>query len=103
MCSSDLGYATVLPRPVRIMIAGDPELEAIPLPLTGDPPAVGIILPKSGPISPLAEAFFDIATSQTSLRKLKSLLESTVSAPRPESSTPARQRSRTMIKRRSGR
>jgi len=75
------GWATVLPRPVRVMIAGDPELEAIPLPMTGDPPSVGIVLPKTTPRSPLAEAFFDIATSGQLLRTLQNLLGSNPSPP----------------------
>lgn len=68
-------WATVLPKPVRIMIAGDAELEAIPLPRTGTPPSVGIALPKREPRSPAAETFFDIATSRESLRSLQALLD----------------------------
>jgi hypothetical protein len=67
-------WASVLPRPVRIMIADDHELEAIPLPKTGDPPSVGIVLPKMEPRSPQAEAFFEIATSSESLKTLARLL-----------------------------
>jgi DNA-binding transcriptional LysR family regulator len=63
-------WASVLPRPVRIMIADDNELEAIPLPKTGDPPSVGIVLPRTEPRSPQAEAFFEIATSNDSLKSL---------------------------------
>ena len=67
-------WASVLPRPVRIMIADDNELEAIPLPKTGDPPLVGIVLPRTEPRSPQAEAFFEIATSNESLKSLAKLL-----------------------------
>lgn len=67
-------WASVLPRPVRMMIADDDELEAIPLPKTGDPPSVGIVLPKMEPRSPQAEAFFEIATSGESLKTLATLL-----------------------------
>lgn len=67
-------WASVLPRPVRIMIADDDELEAIPLPKTGDPPSVGIVVPKMEPRSPQAEAFFEIATSSESLKTLARLL-----------------------------
>jgi DNA-binding transcriptional LysR family regulator len=67
-------WASVLPRPVRIMIADDDVLEAIPLPRTGDPPSVGIVLPRMEPRSPQAEAFFEIATSNESLKTLKDSL-----------------------------
>ncbi len=69
-------WASVLPRPVRIMIAEDDVLEAIPLPKTGDPPSVGIVLPRMEPRSPQAEAFFEIATSSESLKTLTELLRS---------------------------
>ena len=69
-------WASVLPRPVRIMIAEDKELEAIPLPKTGAPPSVGIVLPHLEPRSQEAEAFFEIATSSESLNHLAKLLHS---------------------------
>jgi len=69
-------WATVLPRPVRIMIAEDPQLEAIPLPPTGTPPSVGIVLPRLEPKSQPAEAFFEIARSGESLKMLAKLLGS---------------------------
>lgn len=91
-------WATVLPRPVRIMIAGDPDMEAIPLPETGDPQSVGIVLPKAEPRSPLAEAFFDIATSKESLRKLEELLKAPTAAPPPAVSARRKSRGGTMPK-----
>ena len=38
-------WASVLPRPVRIMAAADKQLEAIPLPKSGTPPSIGIAVP----------------------------------------------------------
>jgi DNA-binding transcriptional LysR family regulator len=67
-------WASVLPRPVRIMISGDNEMEAIPLPSTGKPVSVAIAIPNREPVSPMAEAFFHIATSNEALRQLHALL-----------------------------
>jgi len=67
-------WASVLPRPVRIMIAGDKELEAIPLPKSGTPPSIGIAIPRREAASPLAHVFFEIATSQHVLRQLHDFL-----------------------------
>jgi DNA-binding transcriptional LysR family regulator len=67
-------WASVLPRPVRIMISGDDDLEAIPLPITGKPISVAVAIPLREPVSPLAEAFFNVATSDQALRKLHTLL-----------------------------
>lgn len=64
-------WASVLPRPVRIMVSGDPELEAIPLPNIGKATPVGIAVAKREPASPLAEAFFEL----TSLREISSSLQ----------------------------
>jgi len=69
-------WASVLPRPVRIMISEDPQLEAIPLPPTGTPSTVGIVLPRAEPKSQPAEAFFEIARSSESLKMLAKLLAS---------------------------
>jgi DNA-binding transcriptional LysR family regulator len=67
-------WASVLPRLVKIMIAGDKELEAIPLPKSGTPPSIGIAIPRRDPASPLAQAFFEIATSKDVLRQLHDFL-----------------------------
>lgn len=67
-------WASVLPRPVRIMASDDPELEAIPLPNIGKPSSVAIAISKRGPVSPLAEAFFEIATSSETSSKLRAVL-----------------------------
>ena len=56
-------WASVLPRPVRIMASDDTTLEAIPLPNIGEAASVGIAISKRRPVSPLAEAFFELATS----------------------------------------
>ncbi len=56
-------WASVLPRPVRIMVAGDRELETIPLPNIGKTTAVGVAISKRKPVSALAEAFFELAKS----------------------------------------
>ncbi len=73
-------WASVLPRPVRIMIADDHELEAIRLPPTGTQPTVGIALPRVEPRSKLAESFFEIATSRQILNTIQGLLRSTEDA-----------------------
>jgi len=67
-------WASVLPRPVRIMAADDAELEAIPLPNIGKPSSVAIAISKRKPVSPLAEAFFEIATSSETSSKLRAVL-----------------------------
>jgi DNA-binding transcriptional LysR family regulator len=68
-------WASVLPRPVRVMIAGDRELEAIRLEPTGAQPTVGIVLPRSEPRSRAADAFFEIAASLESLKIMETLLQ----------------------------
>jgi DNA-binding transcriptional LysR family regulator len=67
-------WASVLPRPVRSMVADDQELEAIPLPKSGTPPSIGIAVPRREPASPLALAFFEIATSEKVLTQLRDVL-----------------------------
>ena len=67
-------WASVLPRPVRIMAAADKQLEAIPLPKSGTPPSIGIAVPRREPASPLAQAFFEIATSEDVLGRLQKVL-----------------------------
>ena len=67
-------WATVLPRPVRAMIAHDKELEAIPLPKIGKPASIGIAIPHHDRSSRLAQAFFEIATSSDVLEELRGLL-----------------------------
>jgi len=67
-------WASVLPRPVRIMVAADNQLEAIPLPKSGTPPSIGIAVPRREPASPLAQAFFEIATSDDVLGRLQKVL-----------------------------
>jgi DNA-binding transcriptional LysR family regulator len=67
-------WASVLPRPVRIMVAADKELEAIPLPKSGTAPSIGIAVPRREPASPLAQAFFEIATSEDVLGRLRDVL-----------------------------
>ena len=67
-------WASVLPRPVRIMAADDRELEAIPLPNIGKPGSVAIAVSKRKPVSPLAEAFFEIATSGKTASRLRAVL-----------------------------
>jgi DNA-binding transcriptional LysR family regulator len=78
-------WASVLPRPVRVMIAGDRELEAIRLEPTGAQPTVGIVLPRSEPRSRAADAFFKIAASMESLKIMETLLQAEVE---PVSSAP---------------
>jgi len=67
-------WASVLPRPVRIMVSGDRELETIPLPLVGTPPTIGIVAPVRSPNSALVETFYEIATAPETLRKLQEFL-----------------------------
>lgn len=68
-------WASVLPRPVRIMVSDDPELESISLPNIGKAAPVAIAVPKREPAFPPAEAFFELATSQETSTKLRALLE----------------------------
>jgi DNA-binding transcriptional LysR family regulator len=67
-------WASVLPRPVRIMAADDPKLEAIPLPNIGKASSVGIAIAKREPVSPLAAAFFDLARSGETSAQLRATL-----------------------------
>lgn len=67
-------WASVLPRPVRIMVCGDPELEVIPLPNIGKASSVALAISKREPASPLAEAFFALAASRDTSSRLRSLL-----------------------------
>jgi DNA-binding transcriptional LysR family regulator len=68
-------WASVLPRPVRIMVADDPDLKAIPLPNIGKPVSVGIAIARREPISPVAEAFFELATANDTAARLRRALE----------------------------
>jgi DNA-binding transcriptional LysR family regulator len=68
-------WASVLPRPVRIMVSGDMELEAIPLPNIGKPTSIGIVISKREPVSPLAAAFFKLATSHEVSVELRTMLQ----------------------------
>jgi len=68
-------WASVLPRPVKMMIARDDELETIQLPITGKPISVVIAIPRREPVSPLAKAFFRVATSDDVLGRLRKLLQ----------------------------
>lgn len=61
--------ASILPKPVLFMIAGSDEFEAIPLPSSGEDGDIGIAVPHRDPESALAEAFFEIATSEDVLNR----------------------------------
>lgn len=67
-------WASVLPRPVRIMVSDDSELEAIPLPNIGSATPVGLAVPKRESGSPLAEVFFELATSGEASSSLRAAL-----------------------------
>ncbi len=67
-------WASVLPRPVTIMIAGDKELEAIPLAAAGKPSTVVIAIPRREPVSPIAREFFELANSESVRRTLDACL-----------------------------
>jgi len=56
-------WASVLPKPVLFMIAGSDEFTVMPLPRTPEAGGIGIVVPQRKTESPLAEAFFRIATS----------------------------------------
>jgi DNA-binding transcriptional LysR family regulator len=56
-------WASVVPRTIMPMIAHDPGLEAIPIPGKGERHEMGIVIPHRDPASPVAETFFEIATS----------------------------------------
>jgi DNA-binding transcriptional LysR family regulator len=70
-------WASVLPRPVRVMVSDAKELEAIPLPNIGKPASVGIAISKRERVSPLAEAFFELATSDEISAELRATLGTT--------------------------
>jgi hypothetical protein len=76
-------WASVLPRPIHLMILHDGELEAIPMPKTGERPCMGIVIPLREPASALAEAFFEPATSKEVMRRLEDCLRSRWS-PKPD-------------------
>jgi DNA-binding transcriptional LysR family regulator len=78
-------WASVLPRPVRIMASADTELEAIPLPNIGKASSVAIAISKREPVSPLAGAFFELATSNETSSKLRAVLGMTQGEQRAES------------------
>ncbi len=67
-------WASVLPRPVRIMASDDPELEAIPLPNIGRASSVEIAISKREPVSLLADAFFELARSEEMSTRLRAAL-----------------------------
>ena len=67
-------WASVLPRPIHLMILHDGELEAIPMPKTGERPCMGIVIPHREPASAPAEAFFETATSKEVMRRLEDCL-----------------------------
>jgi DNA-binding transcriptional LysR family regulator len=70
-------WASVLPRPVRVMVSDAAELEAIPLPNIGKPTSVGIAISKRERVSPLAESFFELATSDEISAELRATLGTT--------------------------
>ncbi|HEY1241427.1 MAG TPA: LysR family transcriptional regulator [Bryobacteraceae bacterium] len=57
-------WVSVLPRAILSGMAKEPDLEAIPLSQTDHPAQVGVVIPPRDPPSPLAEAFFEVASSQ---------------------------------------
>ena len=67
-------WASVLPRPVRIMASDDPELESIPLPTVGKASSVAIAISKREPVSPFAEPFFELARSEQTSARLRAAL-----------------------------
>ncbi|MGP0076765.1 MAG: LysR family transcriptional regulator [Bryobacteraceae bacterium] len=67
-------WASVLPRPVRIMASDDPGLESIPLPNVGKASSVAIAISKREPVSPFAEAFFDLARTEDTASRLRDAL-----------------------------
>lgn len=69
-------WASVLPKPVRIMVANDKELEAIPLPTIGSPNSIAIAMLKRKPTSPVAEAFFELVASDEVVARLGAALAS---------------------------
>ncbi len=67
-------WVSVLPRTARLMIANDPTIEAISLPLIGEPVFIGIAVPRREPECPLAEVFFEIATQSDVLYNIQDSL-----------------------------
>jgi DNA-binding transcriptional LysR family regulator len=67
-------WASILPKPVLFMVAGSDEFDAIPLPRTAEAGCIGIAVPDRRPGSHLAEKFFEIATSETVLKRFYKFL-----------------------------
>jgi DNA-binding transcriptional LysR family regulator len=88
-------WASVLPRPVRVMISGDSQLEAIPLAKTGTAPTMGIAIPTRQSASGLAETFFHIATSRQTLEKVNEFLRPDGSPAKSHATSRGRQPSAT--------
>ncbi len=68
-------WASVLPRPVRLMVRGDLQLETIPLPATEKPVLVAMAAPRDT-VSSVANAFFELGTSGEVRKALDAHLES---------------------------
>jgi DNA-binding transcriptional LysR family regulator len=67
-------WVSVLSKAIQILVAGDDQLEAIPLPRTGETIHVGIAMPNREPVSHIAEAFFQMATSEDMIRQVERAL-----------------------------
>ena len=68
-------WASILPKPVLFMVAGNDEFEVAPLPRSKSPGTVGLIVPQREPACHLAEAFFHIATSPDVLETFNEFFE----------------------------
>ncbi len=57
-------WASVVPRTIIPLIANQEDLEAIPLLSQEQGPSMGIVIPHRDPPSPVADTFFEIASSR---------------------------------------
>ena len=67
-------WATVLPKTIRISLAEEHKIVAIPLPKTDLTPSIGIVIPADASRRGLAESFFSMATSKDTLQVLNAMM-----------------------------
>ncbi|MDP9052760.1 MAG: LysR family transcriptional regulator [Acidobacteriota bacterium] len=78
-------WASVVPRTIIPIIANQGDLEAIPLRPKGRKLSMGIVIPHRDPPSPVADTFFEIASSREVRENIaRSLAGSRATAPKPD-------------------
>jgi DNA-binding transcriptional LysR family regulator len=68
------GWASVLPRSALALIEGDNGINALPLPVLGEPRYIGVAAPNPEYISPIANAFLEIAGDRSNLEVVETLI-----------------------------